>query len=164
MSPKPATGASTLKGSKQAKQLMVVILETLAGACGTSEAAERLSISLSRYYQLETRALQGMLKALEPLPRGPKKTKDTEIRALRAEKRGLERELRQALSLLRAASRSVGVKPRRKRAASRKKGARRKRRARGKAVLETLREATTKEESDGTQEPGGAAARPDSGE
>ena len=164
MSAKPATGTSTLQGSRRAKQLMVVILETLAGASGTSEAAERLSISLSRYYQLETRSLQGMLKALEPLPRGPKKTKDTEIRALRAEKRGLERELRQALSLLRAASRSVGVKPRRKRTASKKKGARRKHQARGKAVLETLREATTKEGSDGTQEPGGAAARTDPGE
>jgi len=159
-----AMGPSTLQGSKGAKQALVAILEALSGEVSTSDVAERLTISLSRYYQLETRSLQGMLKALEPLPRGPKKTKDTEIRALRAEKRGLERELRQALSLLRAASRSVGVKPRRKRTASKKKGARRKHQARGKAVLETLREATTKEGSDGTQEPGGAAARTDPGE
>lgn len=165
------TGPSTLKGSKGAKASLVVILETLSGACTTGEAAERLSISLSRYYQLETRALQGMLTALEPRPRGPRKTKDTEIRALKAEKREMARELRRASSLLRAATRSVGVRAAKKRGSkkgAKKKGARRRGKARGATVLETIRQGasdeTRREARDGPPEPGGAAASPDTGE
>jgi hypothetical protein len=154
---KQATGPSTLKGSKGAKASLVVILETLSGTCTTGEAAERMSVSLSRYYQLETRALQGMLTALEPRPRGPRRTKEAEIKALKAEKREVERELRRALSLLRAASRSVGVKARKKAGAKRKRA---RRRARGATVLATIRE----EADGGTQEPAGAAARADSGQ
>ena len=155
---KQATGPSTLKGSKGAKASLVVILETLAGASTTGEAAERLGVSLSRYYQLETRALQGMLTALEPRPRGPRKTKDGEIKALRAEKREVERELRRATSLLRAATRSVGVKAATKRV---KKRARRRATARGATVLATIRQDTKEETQDGPQEPGGAAAAAD---
>jgi len=153
---RPGTGPSTLKGSKGAKASLVVILETLSGACSTGEAAERLQISLSRYYQLETRALQGMLTALEPRPRGRRKTKADEIRVLKAEKKEVERELRRATSLLRAATRSVGVK-------AAKKGAKKKRvrrRARGATVLETIRKGA----SDGPQEQGGTAASPDPGQ
>jgi hypothetical protein len=160
---KQATGPSTLKGSKGAKAWLVVILETLSGACTTGEAAERLSVSLSRYYQLETRALQGMLSALEPRPRGPRQTKDGEIRALKAEKRDVERELRRATSLLRAATRSVGVKAAKKGV---KKRARRKVKARGATVLATIRQDAQAEErkeaQGGPQEPAGAAARSDS--
>ena len=154
MCPKQATGPAALKGSRQAKQSLMVMLETLSGTCSTTEAAERLKISASRYYQLETRGLQGMLSALEPLPRGPRKTKDTEIRALKEERRALERELLQARSLVRAASRSVGVKPLRKRA-KKKKGATRRGPARGKTVLKTLRE---ENEGDRPKRPGDAPA------
>jgi len=135
-----ALGPSTLRGSKKAKQSLVVILEALSGECGTSEGAERLGISLSRYYQLETRALQGMLTALEPRPRGPTKSPDGEIRALKAELKGLQRELRRQQSLLRAASRSVGLK------AAKKKKSRMRRGVRGAVVLKTLKEDVTKEE------------------
>ena len=158
------SGPSTLKGSKPAKRAMVAILEALAGTCGTSEAAERLQISLSRYYQLETRALQGMMAALEPRQRGPRKTPDGEIRALKAEQKVLERELRQARSLLRAASRSVGIKPVAKRSASRKKGARRRRGSRGAVVLRTLKEDVREETDDGTKERGGESAAADGSE
>lgn len=151
-----ASGPSTLKGSKKAKQSLVVILEALSGVSGTSEAAERLSISLSRYYQLETRALQGMLTALEPRPRGPRKSADGEIRALKADLVGLERELRRQQSLLRAASRSVGVK------AAKKKRSRKQRGVRGAVVLKTLKEETAKEESvDGASKQDVAAAAGD---
>jgi hypothetical protein len=162
MSSKTSTGPTALRGSRAAKQAMVVILETLAGTCSTTEAAERLSISASRYYQLETRALQGMLTALEPRPRGPQKTKEREIRALREEKRVLERELRQARSLVRAASRSVGVRPTEKRARGSKKKARVRRGSRGTTVLKTLREET--EVQDDGQERPGAAPGSDRGE
>ena len=67
-----ATGVATLKGSASAKKTMMMILEALAGTCSTTEAAERLETSLARYYQLELRALQGMMTALEPSPKGRK--------------------------------------------------------------------------------------------
>jgi len=172
MGTKNRTGPSTLRGSKEAKRQMVVLLETLSGLGTTTEAAERLGVSLSRYYQLETRALQGMLGALEKRPRGPRKTQEGEIKELLADKRALERELRQARSLLRAASRSVGVKPAANPTASKKrKGTRRRRGTRGKAVLETLKEDTPEDTADGGKEPedgqaqrAGAAAGPDRGE
>ena len=51
-----------------------------------TEAAELLGVSLSRYYQLESRALQGMLAVMEPKKRGIQKTPEREIQGLRAEK------------------------------------------------------------------------------
>lgn len=143
MAKSKALGPSTLKGSAKAKQLLVVILEALSGVCGTTEGAERLGISHSRYYQLETRALQGMLTALEPKPRGPTKSPDGEIRALKADLKALQRELRRQQSLLRAASRSVGLKAAKKKSKSRKQ-----RGERGAVVLKTLREDVSKKELD----------------
>lgn len=130
-------GPSTLAGSKGAKRVLVAILDALSGERGTTEAAEGLGISLSRYYQLETRALQGMLKALEPRPRG-RKSQAGELSALKAEKQELEKELRRQRSLLRAAQRSVGLAgARRGKKASSK---RRQRGSRGATVRATLRD------------------------
>lgn len=129
------TGPSALRGSKGAKQHLLVILEVLGGGLSTTEASEAMGVTASRYYQLETRALQGMLSSLEPRARGPQKTPEREIKALLLEQKRLEKELRKAQSLLRVATRSVGVRPKKKKA-----GKRRKRRAsRGSTVLKTLR-------------------------
>lgn len=125
-----------LKGSKKAKQIAVAVLETLSGELGTTEAAERLGVSLSRYYQLEAKALEGLLKAVEPRSKGPQKTPEREIRALKEEKKTLEKELRRHQALLRAAHRSVGL-PRKP--ASSKTRARKRRGSRGQTVLQTLR-------------------------
>jgi hypothetical protein len=133
------TGPSTLRGSARARAVTVVVLEALSGEVGTTEAAERLGVSLSRYYQLEAKALGGMLKAVEPRTKGPQMTPQREIQALQAEKRGLEKELRRHQTLLRAANRSVGLPARKKKAASFKGRGRAKRGSRGKTVLETLR-------------------------
>jgi len=100
---------------------------------------------------------------LEPRARGPRKTPEGEIRALKAEKKAVERELRQARSLLRAASRSVGIKPVRKPTASKKKGARRRRGSRGATVLKTLKEDVREESQDGTQEQHGQPDGTDGG-
>ena len=127
-----------LKGSRAARKAVAAILEALSGEIGTSEAAELLGVSLSRYYQLEARALQGMLGALEPKKRGIQKTPEREILGLKAEKRLLEKELRRHQSLLRAANRSLGLaRGGRKKASSKAQGGRRG--VRGKTVLQTLR-------------------------
>jgi hypothetical protein len=133
------TGPSTLHGSKRARQITVAVLETLSGEVGTTEAAAKLGVSLSRYYQLEARALAGMLEAVEPRAKGPQKTPEREIKALRAETKRLEKELRRHQALLRAAHRSVGLAGGGGKAASSKGRARAKRGSRGRTVLETLR-------------------------
>jgi len=155
------TGATTLKGSKRARQIAVAVLETLSGEQGTTEAAQKLGISLSRYYQLETRALSGLLAAVEPRSKGPQKTPQREIRALKAEKAELERELRRHQALLRAAHRSVGL-PQNKRSSGKKKGARRG--SRGQTVLATLRRQSEEGQGDGTQVRDGSAGGQDRSE
>ncbi len=129
------TGASTLRGGRKSRQQVAAILEALSGESGVTEASEKLGISLSRYYQLEARALQGMLNALEPRPRGIQKTPEREIKALQAEKRQLTLDLRRHQSLLRAAHRTLGLaKGGRKKASSKVR-----RGVRGKTVRKTLR-------------------------
>jgi hypothetical protein len=129
------SGASTLQGSKRARQIAVAVLEALSGELGTTEAAAQLGVSLSRYYQLETRALAGLLAAVEPRARGPQKTPEHQGKALLAENQQLRKELRRHQALLRAAHRSVGLPNRGKK---KTKGQRR-HQSRGQTVLQTLR-------------------------
>ncbi len=149
---KKKTGPETLRGSRHARKTVAAILEALSGEIGTSEAAALLGVSLSRYYQLESRALEGMLMAMEPRTRGIQKTPKREIQALQAEKKQLEQDLRRHQTLLRAANRSLGLGGRGRKKASSK--GRRKRGVRGKTVLQTLRRDAVDERgvSDGTQE------------
>ena len=145
------TGVTTLSASKTSRKQVAIILEALSGEIGTTEASEKMGVSLSRYYQLEARALEGMLKAMEPKKRGIQKTPAREIGALKAEKQLLEKELRRQQSLLRAANRSMGLaRGGRKKASSKGRGARRG--DRGKTVLKTLRKGleVPKGEGDGT--------------
>ncbi|MHC4850060.1 MAG: hypothetical protein ACYTEG_16645 [Planctomycetota bacterium] len=165
MAPSKKSGPETLKAGRHARKVVAAILEALSGEIGTSEAAALLGISLSRYYQLETRALQGMLTAMEPRKRGKQKTPQGEIRALKAQKREVEQELRRHQSLLRAANRSLGLAAKgRKKASS--KGRARKRGVRGKTVLQTLRAGAVDEEGagDGKAQRDGTAGGSDRGE
>jgi len=158
------TGVSTLKGSKRARQIAVAVLEALSGELGTTEAATQLGVSLSRYYQLETRALAGLLEAVEPRARGPQKTPEREVQTLLAENRQLQKELRRHQALLRAAHRSVGL-PGNKEGAKHKR-VRGKRGSRGKAVRQTLRRNpdTEEEKGNGTEERNAVADRSDRSE
>ncbi|MHC4451791.1 MAG: hypothetical protein ACYS0E_16915 [Planctomycetota bacterium] len=165
MMPRKKTGASTLKGSKRARQVAVAILETLAGELGTTEAAAQLGVSLSRYYQLETRALAGLLAAVEPRSRGPQKTPAREIQALLVENKQLQKELRRQQALLRAAHRSVGLPSRGTKEGKKSKRVRSKRGSRGATVLQTLREQPEdKEVGDGTEDTHGKSGGDGRGE
>ena len=95
--------------SKEAKRLAAVILEVLAGERTPTEAAEAVGVSVPRYYALEGQALEGLLKACEPRPKGPRRTLEREIRELNAEIERLEREGARNLALLRATRRTVGL-------------------------------------------------------
>jgi hypothetical protein len=123
MSARKAESATRLTGSRKAKQGAAVILEVFAGIRGAQEAGEALGISPNRYYQLEARALQAMVNALEPKPRGRQRRPEDEIAKLEVDKARLEREVGRLTSLVRASRRSLGIstpsKPKKK---ARKRG------------------------------------------
>jgi hypothetical protein len=104
------TAGSSLGGaSVEAKRLAAVILEVLAGARGPAEAAQTVGISLARYYQLETRALAGLVVACEPGRRRGGRRPVSELAALRQECEQLRRECARQQALVRAARRTVGL-------------------------------------------------------
>ena len=97
--------------SKEARQRAAVILEVLAGARTTAQAAAALGASLMRYYQLETDALRGLVAACEPKPRGRTQSAATELAALRKQCDRLQRDLARQQALVRLAQRAIGVTP-----------------------------------------------------
>jgi hypothetical protein len=104
MDPTPLAGASP-----QARRQAAAILEVLAGVRRPSEAAHVLETSVPRYYQLERRALTGLLTACEPAPRGPRFDLSRRIAALERENHRLQRECDRQQALVRAAERSLGL-------------------------------------------------------
>jgi hypothetical protein len=112
-------GPAALTGSGPAKRLAVVLLEVLSGVCGPAEGSRRLGISMTRYYALETRALQGLLHALEPRPRG--RAAGPTSAAARREQQRLEREVLRLQALVRATQRAVAVVPPAKNATRRRR-------------------------------------------
>jgi len=102
-------GAKALTGSPDAKRQAAVILEVLSGLRRTEDASEAMKIALPRYYVLETRALQGLISALEPRPKGRQRRAEDEIAVLTKDRERLERELRRTQSLVRASQRALGI-------------------------------------------------------
>lgn len=113
------------EGSKEARQLAAALLDVLAGVRTPTQAAEALSVSLPRYYQLEDRALGGLVQACEPLPRGRQVDNDGRVRALEKDLERARRELTRYQTLVRLTQRTVGVPPP---APSKETGKKRKRR------------------------------------
>ena len=97
--------------SSPARRQAAVILEVLAGVRRPSDAAQALGISVPRYYQVERRALMGLVAACEPAPRGPRREHARRIAALEREKLRLQRECDRQQALVRAAQRSLGLAP-----------------------------------------------------
>ena len=106
---KKGTGPKALTGSRDAKRMAAVLLQVLSGECGPQEGGAALGISLSRYYVLETRALQGMITALEPLPKGRQRRVEDLLAQAERDKKRLEQELARSQALLRASHRSIGL-------------------------------------------------------
>lgn len=99
------------EASSEAKRVAAAVLEVLAGMRGPCEAAQVLGISLARYYQLENRALDGLLAACEPRRRGRGQGGPTELATLRRECERLRRECARQQALVRAAQKTVGFTP-----------------------------------------------------
>jgi hypothetical protein len=102
-------GANALTGSPEAKRHAAVILEVLTGLRRTEDASETMKVPLPRYYLLETRALQGLISALEPRPKGRQRRPEDEIAGLQKEKDRLQRELHRSQALVRASQRALGI-------------------------------------------------------
>ena len=108
------TGAPRLSAdgvSRDARRLAAAILEVLAGVRTPTEAAQQLAISLTRYYIDEGRALQGLVAACEPRPRGRVRTPEAELVTVRRECDQLRRQCARQQALLRVAQRTVGLVP-----------------------------------------------------
>jgi len=132
-----APGASDHAASRSAKKTAAVMLEVLSGQRDTTSASEALGIAMSRYYVLEARAVAGLVKALEPRPKGKQNSPEVALREARAEVVQLQRDVARGQALLRVSQRSLGVKvsskkPRKgsKLGASTKSGTKKKRRRR----------------------------------
>jgi hypothetical protein len=93
------------------RRLAAVVLEVLAGVRTPAQAAEALGVSPMRYYQLEGRALAGLVGACQARGRGRRRGPEQELQALKRQNQRLERELARQRSLVRLAQRSLGLAP-----------------------------------------------------
>jgi len=59
----PGGAALGQEHSREVQRLAAAILEVLAGARTPAQAASALNVSLPRYYQVEARALRGLVAA-----------------------------------------------------------------------------------------------------
>lgn len=100
-----------LSGGREAKRLAAVILEVLAGARTPTQAAQAVSVSLPRYYQLETRAIAGLMNACEPRTKGRRHGPLNEVVALKKENDKLRQDLTRQQSLVRLSQRTIGLSP-----------------------------------------------------
>lgn len=129
-----------------------IVLEVLAGSMQVEEASKRLNLQPPAYYNLENRAIRGLIKACEPSGKGPGENKDKKIKELEQEVTHLEREVRRYQSLTRAAQKAIGLQlsvekavkpaPKAEKGNGRKKKSK-PRKARGLRAAERLRKPTS---------------------
>src|SRR5213594_4937547 len=82
-----------LTGDEGAKRSAALVLEVLAGLRTPSEASTVLGVTTMRYYVLERRALEGMVQALQPRPKGKRRRPEDALQEAGREKVRLEREM-----------------------------------------------------------------------
>jgi len=107
--PSRQVGTKALCGSQEARKTAAIVLESVCGLSSVEEASAKLGVAVPRYYVLETRALQGLIGALEPRPRGRQLTEASRLARLERENARLTRDVRRYQALHRAATRAIGV-------------------------------------------------------
>jgi hypothetical protein len=110
-SPTVSFNKALAQTDQEARRKAAAILEVLAGVRKPSDAAQALGITPMRYYLLEMRAIQGLVKACEPAKLGPKVSPDREAQRLRRQVATLERECARYAALARVAQRAVNLSP-----------------------------------------------------
>ena len=101
-----APAAATLS---QAQRFAATILEVLGGLRSPPEAAETLAVSLPRYYQLEARALEGLVAALAPRPQGKQPSLQNRIASLEKQLEAARRQCARQEALVRVTQRTLGL-------------------------------------------------------
>jgi hypothetical protein len=96
-------------GSRDANRVAAAILEVLAGVRTPTDAAQALIVSVPRYYQLEQRALEGLIAACEPRRLGRVQTSESRVSALEREVQRWQQESARQQALVRAAQRTIGL-------------------------------------------------------
>ena len=165
-------GPKAVRGSDAARRTAALMREVWSGVRTTQSASDAMGVAVTRFYQLEARALQMVVSAMEPRPRGRQKTTESELSKLRADKQRLQRDVERFQALYRTSQRSLGVavaKPAEpaknaEPGGKRRRGPRRK--ARGQAVAKVLLgnapPSGANEGSDGTAKQGsGTRGRPE---
>jgi hypothetical protein len=102
-------GMPVPRSGPQAARVAACVLEVLAGMRTPAEAAGELGVSLPRYYQLEQRALQGLVRGCEPPPRGRVASGAGEVARLRRDNERLTRECQRQQALVRLARQAAGL-------------------------------------------------------
>ena len=105
-----ATSTLGRKSSAEVNRRAAVILEVLAGERLPSAAAQVLGISITHYYLLERRALEGLLAACEARPKGrAAPTAERQVARLERELEASRRHCQRQAALVRATQRAVGL-------------------------------------------------------
>lgn len=143
--------------SEASKRAAAGILQVLAGLRTPAEVGAALSVSVNRYYQLEQRALEGMLQALEPRPRGPSRKPEAERERLTREVTRWQREAARSQALLRTTQRALGMRDPAPAKEKPGKGRARRPRVRAKAVIAALDRAEVTPVGASVTEEGGAS-------
>jgi len=86
-----------------------VVLEVMAGVRTCPQAAKDLGLSLAAYYNLEQRALEGLVQGCSPAPMGRQKRPDDQVKTLERQCKKLQQELLRYQALVRAQQRSSGL-------------------------------------------------------
>ncbi|HVH78925.1 MAG TPA: hypothetical protein VM782_06030 [Stellaceae bacterium] len=102
-------GMAVPRGGREASRLAACVLEVLAGVRTPTEAAQELGVSLPRYYQLEQRALQGLVAGCAPAPRGRVMSPESANARLRRDNERLTRECQRQQALVRLARQAAGL-------------------------------------------------------
>lgn len=167
-SPKALTSMTRLAldaQSREARQVAAAVLEVLAGARTPTDAAGALGVSLPRYYAIEARALEGLIKACERRARGPRRNPERELGALRRELERVQREGARYQALLRASQRAVGLRPPESLPTTKAAGGKKKKRRQAVAralkasgLLRASSEVALESPLEGGEHPGGAKA------
>lgn len=157
-------GPRSVRGSDAARRLAALLLDAWSGVRNPQSASEAMGVTVTRFYQLEARALQMLVSAMEPRTRGRQPTAEGELAKARLEKQRLQRDVERYQSLYRTAQRSLGVavakavEPTNNAKPDGKRRRRPRKQARGQAVAKVLASATPpgggKEVGDGTANEG----------
>ena len=97
--------------SRNAQKIAAVILEVLAGVRTPTEAAAAVGLSVPRYYLWEQRALEGLVRACEPRPKGLVVSQRHQIAVLEKEVGRLRLDCARQQALVRASQRTIGLAP-----------------------------------------------------